>query len=83
MSPSCVTGAVASQNVADMDGFSTLQAIFASSFNIGSVTVRITVVWWILFVHHRVVGADPDPDRQLDLRGRRQRGAAPGRSACR
>jgi simple sugar transport system permease protein len=45
-----VTGQVASQNVSDMDGFGALEAIFASSFNIGSVTVRITVVWWILFV---------------------------------
>ncbi len=45
-----MTGSVASQNVADIDGFDTLKAIFASSFTIGSVTVRITVVWWILFV---------------------------------
>ena len=45
-----MTGSVASQNVADIDGFDTLKAIFASSFTIGSVTVRITVIWWILFV---------------------------------
>ncbi len=45
-----VTGSVASKNVADIDGFSTLQSIFAASFTIGSVTVRITVLWWIFFV---------------------------------
>jgi simple sugar transport system permease protein len=45
-----MTGSVASENVADIDGFSTLQGIFASSFTIGSVTVRVTVLWWILFV---------------------------------
>lgn len=45
-----LTGQVASQNVSDMDGFNSLQAIFASSFTIGSVTVRITVVWWLFFV---------------------------------
>jgi simple sugar transport system permease protein len=44
-----VTGQVASSNVADMEGFSSAKAVFASSFNIGSVSVRITVVWWILF----------------------------------
>src|ERR1700712_170273 len=45
-----VTGSVASKNVADIDGFGSLSAIFASSFTIGSVTVRITVVWWLVFV---------------------------------
>ena len=44
-----VTGQVASSNVADMQGFDSAKAVFASSFNIGSVSVRITVVWWILF----------------------------------
>ena len=45
-----LTGQVATTNVSDMDGFNSLKAIFASSFQIGSVTVRITVVWWLLFV---------------------------------
>lgn len=44
-----ITGQVASSNVADMEGFDSAKAVFASSFNIGSVSVRITVVWWILF----------------------------------
>jgi simple sugar transport system permease protein len=45
-----ITGSVATKNVSDIDGFDSLRAIFASSFDIGSVTVRITVVWWIVFV---------------------------------
>lgn len=45
-----LSGSVASRNVSDMDGFDSLKAIFASSFTIGGVTVRITVVWWLLFV---------------------------------
>jgi simple sugar transport system permease protein len=45
-----VTGSVATQNVSEIDGFSSLQKIFASSFTIGGVTVRITVIWWLLFV---------------------------------
>jgi Ribose/xylose/arabinose/galactoside ABC-type transport systems, permease components len=45
-----LTGSVATRNVSDIDGFDSLRAIFASSFTIGGVTVRITVVWWLLFV---------------------------------
>jgi simple sugar transport system permease protein len=45
-----VTGAVSTQNVSDMEGFDSAKAIFASTFDIGGVTVKITVVWWILFV---------------------------------
>ena len=45
-----VTGAVSTQNVSDMQGFDSAKAIFASSFDIFGVTVKITVVWWLLFV---------------------------------
>jgi simple sugar transport system permease protein len=45
-----LTGSVATPNVSDMDGFSTLQAIFASTLSIGSIQVKVTVIWWILFV---------------------------------
>ncbi len=44
-----VTGQVASSNVADMQGFESAKKVFASTFNIGGVSVRITVLWWILF----------------------------------
>jgi len=45
-----VTGAVSTQNVSDMEGFDSAKAVFASSFDIFGVTVKITVVWWLLFV---------------------------------
>ncbi|HSK25459.1 MAG TPA: ABC transporter permease [Jiangellales bacterium] len=45
-----LTGTVSTTNVSNMDGFDSLKAIFASSFTIGGFTVRITVVWWLLFV---------------------------------
>ena len=45
-----VTGSVSTPNINQMDGYKTLDAIFASSFKIGSVTVEITVLWWFLFV---------------------------------
>jgi simple sugar transport system permease protein len=45
-----LTGQVASQNIADMDGFGSASKIFASEFSIGSATIRISVVWWLVFV---------------------------------
>jgi simple sugar transport system permease protein len=45
-----VTGSVSSPDISQIDGFSSLQAIFASSFKIGPVTVWGTVIWWLLFV---------------------------------
>ncbi len=45
-----VTGTVATQNVADMDGFASARAVFASEFLVGGVTIRVTVLWWIFFV---------------------------------
>ncbi|WP_328470768.1 ABC transporter permease [Actinoplanes sp. NBC_00393] len=45
-----VTGNVATNDVSNMDGFDSAQKVFASSFSIGSVSIRITLLWWILFV---------------------------------
>jgi simple sugar transport system permease protein len=45
-----VTGSVSTPNINQMDGYKLLDAIFASSFKLGSVTVDITVIWWLLFV---------------------------------
>jgi len=45
-----VTGAVTSQDVSQMTGFSSAASVFASSVQIGQVSVRITVFWWLLFI---------------------------------
>jgi simple sugar transport system permease protein len=45
-----LTGQVASQNISDMDGFGLAEKIFASEFTIGGATIRISVVWWLIFV---------------------------------
>jgi simple sugar transport system permease protein len=45
-----VTGQVASNSISDMDGFETGKAVFAASIPVGGVNVRITVLWWLLFV---------------------------------
>ncbi len=45
-----VSGTVATQSISDMDGYDQLRAVFASSFSVGGVSLRVTVLWWILFV---------------------------------
>jgi simple sugar transport system permease protein len=44
------SGAVASNSISDMDGFASARAMFASEFKLGGITVKIIIVWWILFV---------------------------------
>jgi len=44
-----VTGSVSSPNIDQMQGFGSLSWIFAHDFQIGSVTLNITVIWWLLF----------------------------------
>jgi simple sugar transport system permease protein len=44
-----VTGSVSSPNINQMDGYASLSFIFAHIFQIGSVQLSITVIWWIAF----------------------------------
>ncbi|WP_017592081.1 ABC transporter permease [Nocardiopsis potens] len=44
-----VTGSVSSRSIADMDGFDSVRAVFASSVPVLGTEVRITVLWWLLF----------------------------------
>ncbi|MCF2130878.1 ABC transporter permease [Strepomyces sp. STD 3.1] len=44
-----VTGNVATDDISDMDGFDQAKAVFASSFDIGGVEVKITVFYWLAF----------------------------------
>ena len=45
-----VTGSVSSPNINQMDGCGASNWIFAHEWQIGSVTLSITVIWWFLFV---------------------------------
>lgn len=45
-----ITGAVSSPNVSRLDGFSSARAVFASDVDLGIITLKITVLWWLLFV---------------------------------
>lgn len=44
------SGAVASNSISDMDGFDAAKALFASEFRLGGITIKIIIVWWVLFV---------------------------------
>ena len=44
------TGTVATDNVSELDGFALGHAIFASDVNLGFMTVKVTVLWWFVFV---------------------------------
>ena len=43
-----VAGGVSSNSLEGLDGLASAQAIFASSFKLGSVTIEITVVYWVI-----------------------------------
>ncbi|GAB2966763.1 ABC transporter permease [Amycolatopsis acidiphila] len=45
-----VTGNVATDSIADMDGFDSARAVFASEVHLGGVAIKVTVFWWILFL---------------------------------
>jgi simple sugar transport system permease protein len=43
-----VTGGVSSNTITDMDGWASAQAVFASSFDLGPITIKIPVLYWIV-----------------------------------
>jgi simple sugar transport system permease protein len=45
-----ITGNVGTNDVSNIQGFESARKVFASSFSIGGVSIRITVIWWIVFV---------------------------------
>jgi len=49
-----LTGGVSSNSINDMAGWNSAHAVFASSFKIGSFTLQIVVIYWLVLV---VVGA--------------------------
>ncbi len=45
-----ITGTVATTNIDKLDGFASAKGFFASDLNLGFMTLKITVIWWIIFV---------------------------------
>src|SRR5258708_14861623 len=44
-----ISGQVATPSVNDMAGWASAQKVFSSSFTIAGVSIRMTVLWWLLF----------------------------------
>jgi simple sugar transport system permease protein len=49
-----VAGGVSSNSLNDLDGFNSAHAVFASSFSLGSIEIKVPVVFWVVLT---VVGA--------------------------
>lgn len=45
-----VTGGVTTTSVSDIDGFASARAIFAADIPLGFMNLKITVLWWLVFV---------------------------------
>ncbi|MFI5981920.1 ABC transporter permease [Streptomyces sp. NPDC051555] len=45
-----ISGSVSTRTIADMEGFSSARSLFASQLTIGSVTLRVTILWWLVLV---------------------------------
>ncbi|MFV0463611.1 MAG: ABC transporter permease [Nostocoides sp.] len=43
-----IAGGVSSNDISDMDGFDSAKKVFASSFSMGSVVIKIPIIYWIL-----------------------------------
>ncbi|MFG2966171.1 ABC transporter permease [Streptomyces sp. NPDC048288] len=45
-----VDGTVSTKTVADMEGFASARAVFASTVTVGGVDFKITILWWLALV---------------------------------
>ncbi|MET9084385.1 ABC transporter permease [Streptomyces sp. NPDC004237] len=45
-----IDGTVSTKTVADMEGFASAHAVFASTVTIGGVDFKITILWWLALV---------------------------------
>ncbi|MEU6480003.1 ABC transporter permease [Streptomyces sp. NPDC047017] len=45
-----IDGTVSTKTIADMEGFPAAHAVFASTFTVGGVDFKITILWWLALV---------------------------------
>ncbi|MGX1781936.1 ABC transporter permease [Streptomyces diastaticus] len=45
-----ISGTVSTKSISDMEGFDSAKAVFASTLTLGSVHIKITVLWWLALV---------------------------------
>ncbi|MEU5432912.1 ABC transporter permease [Streptomyces sp. NPDC020719] len=41
-----ISGTVSTKSIADMEGFSSAKKVFASQLTVGSVNLKVTILWW-------------------------------------
>ncbi|MFD4376758.1 ABC transporter permease [Streptomyces sp. NPDC058486] len=42
-----ITGTVSTKSIADMEGFPSAHDVFASTLTVGSVELKVTILWWL------------------------------------
>ncbi|MEU2156375.1 ABC transporter permease [Streptomyces sp. NPDC019396] len=45
-----ISGTVSTKTIADMEGFASAKALFASQLTIGGVDLKVTILWWLALV---------------------------------
>ncbi|WP_338673928.1 ABC transporter permease [Streptomyces sp. SCSIO 30461] len=45
-----ISGTVSTKSIADMEGFDSAKALFASQLTIGGVELKVTILWWFALV---------------------------------
>ncbi|MFJ8823040.1 ABC transporter permease [Streptomyces sp. NPDC102467] len=45
-----ISGTVSTKSISDMQGFSSAKSVFASTFTIGGVDFKITIIWWLALI---------------------------------
>ncbi|MER5561360.1 MULTISPECIES: ABC transporter permease [unclassified Streptomyces] len=45
-----ISGTVSTKSIADMEGFESAKKLFASQLTIGSVSLKVTILWWFALV---------------------------------
>ncbi|MFE1955929.1 MULTISPECIES: ABC transporter permease [Streptomyces] len=45
-----ISGTVSTKSISDMEGFESAKDVFASTFTIGGVDFKITILWWLALV---------------------------------
>ncbi|MFF0741801.1 ABC transporter permease [Streptomyces sp. NPDC004111] len=45
-----ISGTVSTKGIGDMEGFESAKAVFASQLTIGSVNLKVTILWWFVLI---------------------------------
>ncbi|MGW7411948.1 ABC transporter permease [Streptomyces sp. NPDC054863] len=45
-----ISGTVSTKSIGDMEGFESAKAVFASQITIGSVNLKVTILWWFVLI---------------------------------